>query len=895
MVTRTCAIKNFLQASTLQDLANLYNFNMEVQVNVAQDGGRRIDGDYKGRHWTGWTDGATNWKSFRIPRHAKTEPEYTDSEIRFDLAEHAEGIGLTGWDWVNKVSKWVAFDFDSLLGHSDNFNKKLTQVELEELIQAASAIDWVTIRKSTSGKGLHLYVFLNDFPTENHTEHAAVARAIIGKLAAITGYDFESKVDMCGGVMWIWHRKMRDTDGLHVIKHGRNLPSDEVPINWKDHIHVVTGSRRKNLPQDIESTGATTLFEELAGQRPRIELESEHKKLIDFLRETNAMWWWDQDNHMLVTHTIHLQEAFDTLSMRGYFKTISHGREKGNDHNCFCFPMRKGGWVIRRFTPGVQESDSWDQDGQGWTRCYLNREPDITTAAKAYGGLEDPSGGFVFREAEIALKSASLMGVHASVGTPLSNRQTKLKQHKDGRLVIEVEHRPEDRGDEMSGWLAKKGVWTRIFNIQSATPNEPEIGNYDDLIRHLVTSSGDDFGWMIKSDNVWRAEPLAHVRIAMQSLGLHPKEINNILGSSILKCWKMVNKPFQPEYPGDREWNRTAAQLRYTPTQNLDDLRYPTWLKVLQHCGEGLTDTLARNPWAKTHGVVTGADYLKIWIASLFQNPTEPLPYLFMYGPQNSGKSIFHEAISLLLTSGYRRADVALTTPFNGELDGAVLCVIEEINLSKDKAAYNKIKDWVTSRQLNIHRKNNTPYHITNTTHWVQCANEHTFLPLATGDTRIVTCYVDSLDPIDMIPKRQIIQLLEKEAPDFIAEVLSLDIPPSNDRLNVPILETEDKTAITSVNRSALQVFIDEKTETAPGYMIKFSDFCDRFYTFLDSSDIAYWSKIRVGKELPIKCPKGRKHEDGQFHIGNIAWTETDISEKKPPLVLRHVYLESKS
>ena len=57
-------------------------------------------------------------------------------------------------------------------------------------------------------------------------------------------------------------------------------------------------------------------------------------------------------------------------------------------------------------------------------------------------------------------------------------------------------------------------------------------------------------------------------------------------------------------------------------------------------------------------GVLTGADYLKCWIAALFQEPMEPLPYLFLYSQeQNTGKSILHEALSLLLTRGVVRAE----------------------------------------------------------------------------------------------------------------------------------------------------------------------------------------------------------------------------------------------
>lgn len=877
--TRSEAIKKFLQAKTHSDLADLYSLNMECQVNVAQDGGERTIGEYKGRTWQGWTDGLTTWKPLRIPYNANKNPTYHDKEMRFDISAHAEGIGMTGWDWVNKVSKWVAFDFDAIIGHSDKHAKKLTNEELEEVKNSAMEVDWVTIRKSTSGTGLHLYVFLDDIPTENHNEHAALARAILGKLSALCGFDFVSKVDNCGGNMWVWHRKMRGTDGLKLIRQGSVL--DAVPPNWRDHIKVINGTRRKNLSQDIIDSGKEDLFEELCGQRPKVKLEEEHRILIKYLKDIDAYWWWDQDHHMLVTHTYYLKKAHEDLNLRGFFETNSPATNL-NEQQCFAYPMRRGSWVVRRYTPGVAEHESWDQDGQGWTRCYLNKEPDLQTAARAQGGLEDPSGGFIFREAEVAEKAAQLLGVSLDVGVPLRGRETKLKQHKDGRLVAIVERKEADNAGDMRGWLPKKKEWIRIYRTQIGTPSEPDVGNYDDLVRHLVTETNEDYGWMIRSDNRWRSEPLTHTKVALASLGLNPKEITTILGSSIFKCWRVVNKPFQPEYPGDREWNRNAAQLRYLPSKDKEHLHYPTWKKILNHCGSGLDEAIKHNAWCKANGIITGGEYLKCWVASLFQEPLEPLPYLFMHGPQNSGKSIFHEALSLLFTKGYKRADAALVSSsgFNGELEGAIVCVIEETDLRKNKQAYNRIKDWVTGRDLMIHTKGRTPYHVKNSTHYIHCANDHQACPIFTGDTRITMLYVKPLDPIDLIPKKQIIPMLEKEAPDFLAAILDIELPPSNDRLNVPIISTEDKLLAQRLNQTDLERFIEEKCIYAEGKKIKVSSFHDRFIEWLDPNEIDKWSKIKVGRALPPQYPKGRSKRDGQFYIGNITWAGLDTDEE---------------
>ena len=286
LVTKTEALANFLTASTHPHLAKLYNPGMEVQVNVAQGKGERVEGEFKGRQWHGWSDGITTWKSFRIPYGANTKPNYEDKPLRFDLEIHAEGIGMTGWDWQNLKSRWVAFDFDAIVGHSEKHAQKLDETMLTKVREAATQIPWVTVYKSTSGKGLHLYVFLDlEIKTANHHEHSALARAILGIMSALSGFDFASKVDTCGGNMWVWHRKMKGTDGLEIIKEGTSL--NEIPDNWKDHIAVVSKKRRKVRPSFLPPNKEQTeddMFEELTGQHQCVPLDDDHRKLIDWLK-----------------------------------------------------------------------------------------------------------------------------------------------------------------------------------------------------------------------------------------------------------------------------------------------------------------------------------------------------------------------------------------------------------------------------------------------------------------------------------------------------------------------------------------------------------------------------------------------------------------------------------
>jgi len=898
--TRTQAIKAFLTYNTHADLAGLYNYNMEVQVNVAQGNGQRVDKTFKGRSYGSYTDGVTEWKPIRIPRKADTVPEYEDSPMTFDLTKHAEAIGMTGWDWVNKVSRWVAFDFDAIVGHSEKHLRKSTDEELEQIRKMVKGVPWVTIRYSTSGKGLHLYVFLPEVPTENHHEHAALARSVLGQLTASVGYDFSSKVDTCGQNMWVWGRKMAGTRGLELIKSGGVF--EAIPPNWRDHIEVVRGDRRRTLPASVEKGEQELMFEELTGRATLAELDAEHLKHIDWLSNNGAFWYWDTDRNMLITHTWFLQNMHDDLDLKGIFKTNSLGTERGTDHNCFCFPLRRGAWGVRRFTPGVAEHPSWTQDGAGWTRCFLNREPDLRTLAATNGGVEKATGGFMFEDAKSGLETANALGANITLPTNLMERRTVLKQRKDGRLIMEIERRDTDHGDTMENWLVEKNKWQRVLSTKQRVPDEPEIGDHDELLRHLVTEQNEDAGWNLNIKNEWTLEPAVNLKMALKSLGHTAQDIELILGSCIMNRWKLTNIPFGPEYPGNRLWNKNAAQLLYKPTvdKDKDQLEYPTWMKIFNHLGKGLDEAVAENTWCKDNGILTGSDYLKCWVACLFQRPREQLPYLFFYSErQNTGKSTLHEALQMIMSYGaVKSADKALTSDqgFNGELATAILCVVEEIDLGKGKGAsvaYNRIKDWVTAKMFTVHPKTKTPYSIPNTTHWIQCANSYHACPIFSGDTRITVIVVEPLSSDELVPKTILLESLRREAPDFLAGILSLEIPISNDRLSLPTIETQFKEQASRVNATQLEVFIMEETFPIDGKKIKFSEFCERFAKWVDNAEeMLKWSKNTIRKEIPPKYPYGTDRVN-QRYIGNISWIPRDPTEPiMPPIkmVSGHLY-----
>jgi hypothetical protein len=854
------SLTNFLTAKrethNAPELLDLWTPDMETQVNVSAGEGEPVPGR---RHT--WTDGLHEWWNIRVPRNANSDPEVHDYPMEWPLDLHVESIGCTGWDWRNRCSRWVGFDFDSITGHAAGIG--VSADDLANVAEAAKALPFVEVRKSTGGAGLHLYVHLDSIPTANHTEHAALARAVLGMMSSETGFDFSAKIDACGGILWIWHRKATPkNEGLLRMKAAQDkLRADRLPSNWKDHVEVVTRKRSKIKVSGVDETQIDPL-EALASARKIITLDAAHKGIIDALRESGYSTVWIPDHHLLQTHTKALSDLMDDeeikskLKLKGVFKTISKGSDKGTP-NCFMFPLSDGGWRVYRFSPGIVESDTWTQDRDNWTTCYFNRLPDLGTAAKALGGAElSDGGGFEFDTAEEAAEAVAVLGKKVSIPEKLKDRSTILRRNKDGRLVLRAQMAGKEEEKPGSGWTkTKKGnYWEQVVDAQAEPADkESELTRVDGIFRVLTTPNGVEAGWAIKRKNGgWkRTTNKDNAKMLLACAGYQKTEADAISSEAYFDDWTLVHLPFQPEYPGDRRWNVDAAQFKVPPS--LEPGPHPHWDRILHHCGQDLTPAIKNLEWAQRANIRTGGDYLLMWIACMFRDCFAPLPYLFFYGEQNSGKSIIHESLDrCLMTRGVVKADRCLTNQndFNGELASAVLAVVEEKDISvAGAAAYNKIKDWVTSPTISIRKMRTDSYDQPNTTHWIQCANKREACPIFPGDTRITMFFVPDLD--EEIPKPLLMTKLEQEAPNFLRTIHDLTLPPIGGRLRLPVVNTANKQRAENDARDPLSRFILDECRFAQDERVLFADFYERFKGWLAPEEHYKWSKQKVSKSLP--------------------------------------------
>jgi len=584
-------------------------------------------------------------------------------------------------------------------------------------------------------------------------------------------------------------------------------------------------------------------------------------------------------------HTAGLKTVFDQWTdrgtpMRGIFDTNSMDSDPGKP-NCFCRPKPDGAWDVYRFGEGTEECPLWDMQGK-WTHTTYNFPATLKQICLACGGYEgtDEKQGFMFDSLDEVKEALVLLTSKLKLPDRAGGRALSLHNGLGGKIILVI---GKERGDEKAhfpryvktprGWE----IWIRdaVDTPDQEIEDEQLWTELDNKMRSLKVKSlkGATFdSWVIKDEDGWTTHPRENIKSWLSSTGFAKPD--PVLGGAVFKSWTLINEPFQAEYPGGRMWNRDAAQFVYAPIElrEGESPKHPTWTRVMEHCGVDLSDYLKELPWCSDWGIVTGGDYLTAWVACMFQNPFGKLPYLFMYGPQNSGKSSFHESIALL-TNGVKKADRALTSEqgYNGELMGAVLAVVDEVDISKaGSSVYNKLKEWVTGLTISIHAKYKGVQDVVSTLHFVQMSNSRASLPVLPGDTRITVMNVPSLE--EEIPRDRLHELLREEAPHFMRTLLDYEIPEAQGRLMLPVIETQSKADAAASNVNELEQFIGDNCYEVPGAAIKFQDFKEKFLASLEDFQRPDWKERLIRNAISEKYLVGRSTSSNVTIIGNLSF-----------------------
>lgn len=810
MPTRAQCIKLVLNADAPADFAARYNDGMEVQVNVAQgDGEPSFGPDLKPKPNTYCNDNHEEWFNYRCPKNAKGDPiDNSDWEQPFDLRRHYHSIGITGWNFKLKRSIGVGFDYDDIETHKSGSGVEADK--LRRVIEMAKRLGYVEVRKSTSGTGYHPWVWFDpdNLPeTMNHTEHAALARAVLLKMSHDAGFDFAADVDCMGGNMWICSKRATKENGGLTLVHAADHPLTDYPKDWRDQLEVVTRKRKCARLRGTHTAEEAERIENENRDRPRVELDARHREFMERYGKTGYEGYWQQDHYCFVGHTFAIAQVFPEMKMKGVYQTLSKGTDKTKP-NCWMHPLPCGSWRIFRFGE-PEEAPTWDDSPGGWKTCTLNLTPSFRQVEKAFGAARLPSTtgeGLIF--ADLAKAKAAVAAYEGELGLPNwaeklpHPRPVTLKLRKGGGLLAEFKFREEideedgrDAEAVAAGWTKARGpVWAKVIDVDTVAQQTPYESLADNTVRQ-VSLKGEQYGLFVKTnDGKWDRQHPDRIKDNLSTRGIRGGLQKDLLGWISNNPFHLVAIPCAGEYPGNRQWNLRGARLLFPPAEA--DGPTTHWDMVLNHVGRGLDAAVESDPWCQEYNIRMGADYLRFWIANMIREPLRRLPMLTMYSwEQNTGKSSLPEGIAVLFDdNGFQYGDAALKNQngFNGELEGRVLCAVEETNLANYKEAYIRIKSWVTSPQIQLTYKRGTSFTTDNYTHWIFSTQNIRAVAIEPGDTRIVLWEVTPYEGED-IPKQELLARLRKEAPFFMRQLYALDISGVCGRHTLPVLMTKEK------------------------------------------------------------------------------------------------------
>lgn len=116
------------------------------------------------------------------------------------------------------------------------------------------------------------------------------------------------------------------------------------------------------------------------------------------------------------------------------------------------------------------------------------------------------------------------------------------------------------------------------------------------------------------------------------------------------------------------------------------------------------------------------------------------------------------------------------------------------------------------------------------------------------------------------------LERLKKEASDFLAALLKLELPEYNGRLRVPVVITDEKISVIERNQNLLEQFISEEVTFCDGHKVTVAEFYNKFQEWLEPMERHNWTKHKISRSLPDKIIRGRDKTNSQWCYGNITF-----------------------
>jgi hypothetical protein len=521
----------------------------------------------------------------------------------------------------------------------------------------------------------------------------------------------------------------------------------------------------------------------------------------------------------------------------------------------------------------------------GYAVCYFNREPEFTEALQ-YVGAAPVSPRKYQLTAEQLTNVARLYQLDDFV-VPFDDRNYSATKTQKDKPVIKTKKKADDESPG-HGWVDDdRNKWVIVFDVND--PERLRAKYIGDTVRAVVAGRGIHYYSWNAGDSKWHYMSRTNVSDQCASLGMSDGETKAFICMLNRTPWKCESYPFRPEYPGGRVWNRQRATFAYKTSKSASNY-YPMYERILTHVGKNLDGPVSKCPECQRMGIKTGRDWLFCWLAIMVQRPEQKTHYLYLWSPEAAtGKTTFYEVISKLFKDGVQYGDKAMTGEYNSELEGKVLVIIEEMDLGKNKTAYEMMKRLTATEDFLVHPKFDTPYTSVNYLHFLHCTNYLDFAPVREGDMRCVILRVGRLADHEYIDRKVLLERLDEESPDFLSALLNFQLPPQYKRFWLPLPETADRIQLLNAKENPSSKFISEALHSVPGDTIPFSDVYTKYQEWCIEEQRPISTKQQFHLDILRTYPVGRIKKNRDL-VGNASFERKD--PVGPELILDEGFLK---
>lgn len=185
---------------------------------------------------------------------------------------------------------------------------------------------------------------------------------------------------------------------------------------------------------------------------------------------------------------------------------------------------------------------------------------------------------------------------------------------------------------------------------------------------------------------------------------------------------------YRPDIPGRIVTDRTTSAInQHTPTQIKDTRGDPgPWLEFLEYMFPNEAERTA----------------VERWCATLIARPDIRMEYglLLVSETQGIGKTTLGAKILAPLVGdhnvGFPSEDDITNSQFNGWIANKRLVIVGEIYSGHSWKAYNRLKSYITDKDIDFNQKYMRPYRVDNWVHIVACSNSRKALKMEEKDRR---------------------------------------------------------------------------------------------------------------------------------------------------------------